>query len=126
MLYINIICILNYYKLFNFVLNVKYKNEISSLELTTRLNLANTKLKTGDYNIAVHECLKVLKSGDNFKAHYRAGLGYYHLKNYEKSTTHFLKAKEIGKGEEEESINNYIKMMKPHLKKEPVVNIKKH
>jgi len=95
----------------------KYKSEINNLELTTRLNLANTRLKLGDYNLAANECLKVLKSGDNFKAHYRAGLAYYNLKNYDKATSHFLKAKEIGKGEEEESINNYIKEMKPHIDK---------
>ncbi len=66
-----------------------YKKEINSLELTTRLNLANSRLKLGEYNLAVHECIKVLKSGDNFKAHYRAGLGYYNLKNYEQSIYHF-------------------------------------
>jgi len=101
----------------------KFKNEINNLELTTRLNLANAKLKTGDYNLAAHECLKVLKSGDNFKAHYRAGLAYYNLKNYEKSSSHFLKAREVGKGEEEQAINNYLNEMKPHLKKENSVKV---
>lgn len=88
---------------------ITFKKEIDDMEIVCRLNIANSKLKLEDYDLVIHECLKVLKRTENFKAHYRAGLSFYKKGNYSKAHFHFSKAKEINKNEEAQQIEKYLK-----------------
>jgi len=116
-------CIEKYYTVLDRLENIDqedkitYKNQLFNLEIATRLNLANVKIITREYNIVINECQKVLKIGDNFKAHYRMGVAYYNLKNYEKANEHFIKSKELSEGESIAVINNYISETSKHIKK---------
>jgi len=75
--------------------------DIEKLENTCRLNIATCKLKTNDNDLAINECLKILKKNTtNIKAHYKAGCGYINKKNYERALFHFEKVKEINPQEE--------------------------
>lgn len=86
-------------------LNDKLK-DFESLENTCRLNIATCKLKTNDNDMAINECLKILKkSSSNIKAHYKAGCGYINKKNYEKALYHFEKVQEINPDEDIEQGN---------------------
>ena len=74
--------------------------DLDSLENTCRLNIATCKLKTNEYDLAINECLKIIKKTENIKAHYKAGSGFIKKKNYEKALYHFNKVKEINPKEE--------------------------
>ncbi len=79
----------------------QYLKELEELETLCRLNIANVKLKSDDYDFVIRECAKVLKKNENnFKAHYRSGVGYYKKGNYSKAESHFIRAREINKNEE--------------------------
>ena len=81
--------------------STKYKKELEELEILCRLNIANVKLKTEDYDLVIRECAKVLRKNDNnFKAHYRSGVGYFKRGDYNKAESHFIRAREINKSEE--------------------------
>lgn len=81
--------------------NIYNLKDIEALENTCRLNIATCKLKTNDYDLAINECLKILRrNNNNIKAHYKAGCGYINKKNYEKALHHFEKVKEINPQEE--------------------------
>jgi len=87
--------------------------DIESLENTCRLNVATCKLKTNDNDLAINECLKILKrNSTNIKAHYKAGCGYINKKNYEKALYHFEKVKEINPQEEIEQSNQFNELEK--------------
>jgi len=94
---------------------VNLKNQIDDLEVVCRLNIANSKLKMEDYDLVIHECLKVLKKKENFKAHYRAAVSFYKKSNYAKAKHHFIKAKEVNKTEEAQTIENYLKECERNL-----------
>ncbi len=75
--------------------------DIESLENTCRLNIATCKLKVNDNDLAINECLKILKKNStNIKAHYKAGCGYINKINYEKALYHFYKVREINPQED--------------------------
>lgn len=100
------------------------KIELQKLVNTTRLNISLCLLKLEDYELAIHECGKVLKEEESFKAHFRSGLAYYAKKNYEKAEFHFNGAKKFSKTNEEiNSVAEYLgklAVLKP--KKETVVS----
>ena len=87
---------------------VTYQKQLDDLEIVCRLNIANTKIKQEDYDLVIHECLKVLKKSENFKAHYRAGVAYFKKKSHQKAYHHLLKAKELNK-EGDVDIDKYLK-----------------
>jgi tetratricopeptide (TPR) repeat protein len=79
----------------------QYIKELEELEILCRLNIANVKLKSDDYDFVIRECAKVLKKNENnFKANYRSGVGYFKKGNYSKAESHFNRAREINKNEE--------------------------
>ena len=81
-------------------------NDIDSLVNTCRLNIATCKLKSNDNDLAINECLKILKKNNTIiKAHYKAGCGYINKKNYEKALYHFEKVREINPQEDIEQSN---------------------
>lgn len=81
--------------------------DIEKLENTCRLNIATSKLKTNDNDLAINECLKIIrKNATNIKAHYKAGCGYINKKNFEKALYHFEKVREINPEEEIQQGNN--------------------
>ena len=88
---------------------VNLKKPIEDLEIVCRLNIANSKLKLEDYDLTIHECLKVLKKTENFKAHYRAAVSFYKKGNHSKAKLHFTKAREVNQTEEAKTIENYLK-----------------
>lgn len=89
--------------------NVSCMKDIEALEMTCRLNIATAKLNTNDNDVAINECLKILKrSSNHIKAHYKAGSGYLKKKNYEKALYHFQKVKEINPQEQIESGNLFV------------------
>jgi len=89
--------------------NIYNLKDIEALENTCRLNIATCKLKTNDYDLAINECLKILRrNNNNIKAHYKAGCGYINKKNYEKALHHFEKVKEINPQEEIEQGTAFI------------------
>jgi tetratricopeptide (TPR) repeat protein len=85
-----------------------FKKELEDMEMLCRLNIANSKLKLEDYDLVIHECLKVLKKTENFKAHYRAGVAYYKKGNHSKALHHFNKARDVNKSEEAQQVEKYI------------------
>lgn len=83
--------------------NVSCIKDIEDLEDTCRLNIATCKLKTNDYELAINECLKILrKNPKNFKAHWKAGNGFINKKNYEKAYYHFDNFRKINPNQEVE------------------------
>jgi tetratricopeptide (TPR) repeat protein len=79
----------------------QYHHELEELEILCRLNIANVKMKSEDWDFVIRECAKVLRKTDgNFKAHYRSGVGYFKKGGYDKAETHFNRAREINKNEE--------------------------
>jgi tetratricopeptide (TPR) repeat protein len=109
----------------------KYRRELDDLELLCRLNIANVKLKIEDYDLALRECLKVLKKNEkNFKGNYRAGICYYKKGNYNKAFDCFTKAKEINSSEEAQQgktliilVDKYIRECKRNMEPEAKVII---
>lgn len=87
---------------------INYKKQLEDLEVVCRLNIANSKLKLEDYDLVIHECLKVLKKSENFKAHYRAGVAYYKKSNHAKSLHHLSKAKDLNSTEDAQQLDKYL------------------
>ena len=98
----------------------KYKNELSELEKQCRLNIANCKLKTKDYEGVINECSIVLENNKCFKAYYRMGLALFYKKKYDKAFRYLDNANAIGTPSEKSAVE-------PHLKecKEKLEEIKK-
>jgi tetratricopeptide (TPR) repeat protein len=95
----------------------KYKKELDDLELLCRLNIANVKLKIEDYDLALRECLKVMKKNEkNFKANYRAGICYYKKCNFNKALECFIKAKEINSNEEAQQSKDLLTLVEKYIK----------
>jgi tetratricopeptide (TPR) repeat protein len=95
----------------------KYRKELDDLELLCRLNIANVKLKIEDYDLALRECVKVLKKNDkNFKANYRAGICYYKKCNFSKALECFTKAKEINSTEEAQQGIKFLILVERYIK----------
>jgi tetratricopeptide (TPR) repeat protein len=93
---------------------VTYQKQLDDLEIVCRLNIANTKIKQEDYDLVIHECLKVLKKSENFKAHYRAGVAYFKKKSHQKAYHHLVKAKDLNK-EGDVDIDKYLTECKTFL-----------
>ena len=89
----------------------KYQKQLDDIETICRLNIANTKIKQEDYDLVIHECLKVLKKSENYKAHYRAGVAYYKKESHLKAFNHLTKAKELNKDADAE-VDRYLKECK--------------
>jgi len=89
----------------------KYHKQLDDIESICRLNIANTKLKQEDYDLVIHECLKVLKKSENYKAHYRAGIAFYKKGSHMKAFNHLTKAKELNKDSDAE-VDRYLKECK--------------
>jgi tetratricopeptide (TPR) repeat protein len=87
---------------------INYKKQIDDLETICRINIANSKMKIEEYDIAINECLKVLKKTENFKAHFRAAVSFFKKSNFERARHHFLKARQVNPVDEKQQIENYI------------------
>jgi tetratricopeptide (TPR) repeat protein len=88
-----------------------YDKQLEEMEIVCRLNIANTKIKQEDYDLVIHECLKVLKKSENYKAHYRAGVAFFKKGSHLKAYHHLTKAKEINKDADAE-VERYLKECK--------------
>ena len=82
-----------YYEILNSLdeehIKIEEREETKTIINTTRLNISNCLLKLEEYELAIYECLKVLKETETFKVHYRLGNAYFCKKNYEKAEFHF-------------------------------------
>ena len=93
----------------------KYKNELSELEKQCRLNIANCKLKTKDYEGVINECSIVLENNKCFKAYYRMGLALFHKKKYDKAFRYLDNANAIGTPSEKSAVEPHLKECKEKL-----------
>jgi tetratricopeptide (TPR) repeat protein len=90
---------------------ITYQKQLEDMEMVCRLNIANTKIKQEDYDLVIHECRKVLKKSENFKAHYRAGIAYYKKGSHQKAYHHLMRAKDLNKDGDAE-VERYLKECK--------------
>ena len=99
------------------ITNDKEKNklELDNIERICRLNIANCKLKTGDYDGVINECSIVLESKKCFKGYYRMGLALMKKNKYEKAFRYLDNANEIGTASEKKAVQPYLKECKEKL-----------
>jgi len=90
----------------------KYKTELDNIERICRLNIANCKLKTGDYEGVINECSIVLESKKCFKGYYRMGLALMKKNKYDQAFRYFENAYSIGTASEKKCIEPYLKECK--------------
>ena len=93
----------------------KYKNELAELEKQCRLNIANCKLKTKDFDGVINECSIVLESNKCFKAYYRMGLALFQKKKYDKAFRYLDNANAIGTPSEKTAVEPHLKECKEKL-----------
>ena len=93
----------------------KYKTELDSIERSCRLNIANCKLKTGDYDGVINECSIVLESNKCFKGYYRMGLALMKKNKYDKAYRYLDNANAIGTVSEKQSVEPHLKECKEKL-----------
>ena len=93
----------------------KYKSELNELEKQCRLNIANCKLKTKDYDGVINECSIVLENNKCFKAYYRMGLALFHKKKYDKAFRYLDNANAIGNQSEKSAVEPHLKECKEKL-----------
>ena len=107
----------------------KYKNELNELENTCRLNIANCKLKTKDYDGVINECSIVLENKKCFKAYCRMGIALLNKNKYEKAYRYLDNANAIGTSSEKQYVEPHLKECKEKLdeqrKKEREEKLKK-
>jgi tetratricopeptide (TPR) repeat protein len=95
----------------------KYKNELAELEKQCRLNIANCKLKTKDFDGVINECSIVLENNKCFKAYYRMGLALFQKKKYDKAFRYLDNANAIGTPSEKTAVEPHLKECKEKLDK---------
>ena len=93
----------------------KYKNELLELEKQCRLNIANCKLKTKDYEGVINECSIVLENNKCFKAYYRMGLALFHKKKFDKAFRYLDNANAIGTPSEKSAVEQHLKECREKL-----------
>ena len=93
----------------------KYNNELSELEKQCRLNIANCKLKTKDYEGVINECSIVLENNKCFKAYYRMGLALFHKKKFDKAFRYLDNANAIGTPSEKSAVEPHLKECREKL-----------
>ena len=93
----------------------KYKAELDNIENICRLNIANCKLKTGDYDGVINECSIVLESSKCFKGYYRMGLALMKKNIFDKAYRYLDNANEIGTASEKKAVEPYLKECKEKL-----------
>ena len=93
----------------------KYKNELLELEKQCRLNIANCKLKTKDYEGVINECSIVLENNKCFKAYYRMGLALFHKKKFDKAFRYLDNANAIGTPSEKSAVEPHLKECREKL-----------
>ena len=93
----------------------KYKNELLELEKQCRLNIANCKLKTKDYEGVINECSIVLENNKCFKAYYRMGLALFHKKKFDKAFRYLDNANAIGTPSEKNAVEPHLKECREKL-----------
>ena len=107
----------------------KYKNELDEVEKSCRLNIANCKLKTKDYDGVINECSIVLEKVKCFKAYYRMGIALMNKNKYDKAYRFLDNANSIGNASEKSSVEKYLIECKQKLdeirKKEREERLKK-
>ena len=74
----------------------KYKNELDDIKRTCRLNIANCKLKTKDYDGVINESSIVLENKKCFKGYYRICLVLMNKNKYDKAYRYLDNANAIG------------------------------
>jgi tetratricopeptide (TPR) repeat protein len=87
----------------------KYKPELDNIERICRLNIANCRLKTGDYDGVIDECSIVLESSKCFKGYYRMGLALMKKNKFDKAYRYLDNANEIGTASEKKTVQPYLK-----------------
>ena len=93
----------------------KYKNELDDIERTCRLNIANCKLKTKDYDGVINECSIVLENKKCFKGYYRMGLALMNKNKYDKAYRYLDNANAIGTASEKQAVEPHLKQCKEKL-----------
>ena len=93
----------------------KYKNELDDVERTCRLNIANCKLKTKDYDGVINECSIVLENKKCFKGYYRMGLALMNKNKYDKAYRYLDNANAIGSASEKQAVEPHVKECKEKL-----------
>ena len=93
----------------------KYKNDLNDVEKSCRLNIANCKLKTEDYEGVINECSIVLEINKCFKAYYYMGLALFNKKKYDKAYRYLDNANAIGTKAEKEYSEPRLKECKVKL-----------
>jgi tetratricopeptide (TPR) repeat protein len=93
----------------------KYKPELDNIERICRLNIANCRLKTGDYDGVIDECSIVLESSKCFKGYYRMGLALMKKSKYDKAYRYLDNANEIGITSEKKAVQPYLKECKEKI-----------
>ena len=89
-----------------------YKKELENIERICRLNIANCKLKTEDYDGVINECSIVLETDKCFKAYYRMGLALFNKEKYDKAYRYLDNAYAIGTSSEKQVVEPYLKKCK--------------
>ena len=92
-----------------------YKTELDNIEKICRLNIANCKLKTGDYDGVINECSIVLEKNKCFKGYYRMGIALMKKNQYDKAFRYLDNANKIGKASEKKAVEPYLKECKEKL-----------
>ena len=93
----------------------KYKTELDNIEKSCRLNIANCKLKTEDYDGVINECSIVLEKSKCFKGYYRMGLALMKKNKFDKAYRYLDNANAIGTSLEKQSVEPYLKECKEKL-----------
>ena len=93
----------------------KYKPELDNIERICRLNIANCRLKTGDYDGVIDECSIVLESSKCFKGYYRMGLALMKKNKFDKAYKYLNNANAIGTLSEKKAVEPYLKECKEKL-----------
>mmetsp|Transcript_44138 Transcript_44138/g.51010 ORF Transcript_44138/g.51010 Transcript_44138/m.51010 type:complete len:583 (-) Transcript_44138:180-1928(-) len=70
-------------------------SELTTLEVSCRLNYATVKSKQGEWDISLEQAQKALKYGENGKAIFRIGQAQYHLGNKKEAVHNLRKASKL-------------------------------
>ena len=95
-----------------------FSKELDEIERASRLNIANCKLKTKDYDGVINECSIVLEKNKCFKAYFRMGIALLNKEKYEKAYRFLDNAKAIGNSEEKKACEPYFNKCTEELEKE--------
>ena len=95
-----------------------FSKELDDIERASRLNIANCKLKTKDYDGVINECSIVLEKNKCFKAYFRMGIALLNKEKFEKAFRFLDNAKAIGNSEEKKACEPYINKCNEELEKE--------